>query len=162
MLRRNRGTFFERLTGSVDVDDDVLEESSNTPPQQQVQERAHPRAPWNEEDTDEGQLMVDVYQTNDEIFIQAMVAGVPVHNLKVVITREMVTISGRRDAPAGIQETDYFYKELYWGAFSRTIVLPEEIEPDEAEATERHGLLTLRLPKIDKHKKQEVAVKSIN
>ena len=161
MLRKNRGTFFERLTGAVDVDDDILNDAPQSSPSP-VQREKDPKAPWTEENTDEGQLMVDVYQTNSEIVVQAMVAGVPVHNLKVVITREMVTISGRREAPSQAQETDYFYRELYWGAFSRTIVLPEEIEPDDAKATEQNGLLTLRLPKIDKHKRQEIAVRSIN
>jgi len=59
------------------------------------------------------------------------------------------------------EEENYFSKELYWGSFSRTILLPQEIDPEEAEATEKHGLLTIKLPKIDKEKKTSVKVKSI-
>jgi HSP20 family protein len=160
--KKSRGSFFERLTGAVDTDeplDDPAPQETNF--RQPLDRNKAEKAPWQEENQDEGQLMVDVYQTNDEIIVQAMIAGVAAQDLKVVITREMVTISGKRQAPGGVQDADYFYRELYWGAFSRTILLPEEIEPDESDAVERHGLLTLRLPKIDKHKQQEIKVKSI-
>ena len=73
----------------------------------------------------------------------------------------MVTIKGRRDAPSNITNENYFNKELYWGSFSRTVLLPQEIEPEEAEATQRHGLLTLRLPKVDKEKVREIKVKVV-
>ncbi|KKU81255.1 MAG: Protein containing Heat shock protein Hsp20 protein [Parcubacteria group bacterium GW2011_GWA1_47_8] len=79
----------------------------------------------------------------------------------ISVTRELVTIKGERGAPAGIAGENYFYKELYWGAFSRTILLPQEIETEEVTATERHGLLTITLPKIDKAKVQKVKIKSL-
>ncbi len=116
---------------------------------------------WIEEENEEGQLMIDVYQTSDEVVVQSMVAGVDHNDLHVSINREMVTISGRRQHPRGIKEDDYFYKELYWGPFSRTILLPQEIDPEAAEAVEKNGLLTLNLPKIDKNKQKEVKIKSI-
>lgn len=109
----------------------------------------------------EGELAVDVYQTNDAIIIQAMVAGVSSDELSVSATREMVTIKGKRSAPANIAPTNYFYQELYWGAFSRTILLPSEVEADEVEATERHGLLTIKLPKLDKGRIKTVKIKSL-
>ena len=52
-------------------------------------------------------------------------------------------------------------QELYWGSFSRTIVLPEEIDPTTAEAIEKHGLLNIRLQKIDKNKQHRLKVKSV-
>jgi HSP20 family protein len=58
-----------------------------------------------------------------------------------------------------IQDEDYFHRELYWGSFSRTIMLPAEIEVEEAEAVEKHGLLILRLPKIDKNKQTRLKVR---
>jgi HSP20 family protein len=73
----------------------------------------------------------------------------------------MVTIRGRREEEKTIREEDYLMKELYWGSFSRTIALPEEIDVDRAEAIERHGLLILRLPKLDKKKQSKLKVKAI-
>lgn len=112
------------------------------------------------DEEEEGQLAIDMYQTPSEIVIKTMVAGVRPEDLDISITRDMVTIRGRRSEPADISESDYFHKELYWGAFSRTIVLPAEIEIEEAEAKENHGLLTLALPKIDKNRQSKLKVKS--
>jgi len=93
--------------------------------------------------------------------IQAMVAGVSSEDLSISATRDMITIKGKREAPKGISAEIYFYQELYWGSFSRTILLPAEIETEDVEATERRGLLTIRLPKIDKGRTQTVKIKSI-
>ncbi len=116
------------------------------------------REEWVEE---EGQLSVDVYQTPKDIIVKAMVAGVDPEHLQVNITRDMITIKGKREGNRTISEENYFAQELYWGSFSRTILLPHEIEPEEAEATECNGLLTVKLPKIDKDKKATVKVKSV-
>ena len=112
-----------------------------------------------EENEEEGQLIVDVYNTPDEIVIKAIVAGVKPDNLDISITRDMVTIRGKREEKREIREEDYFYQELYWGAFSRTILLPQEVEVGHAMANEKHGLLTIRLPKIDKEKQTKLKVR---
>ncbi len=114
---------------------------------------------WEEEE--EAQLTVDLYQTPTEIVVQTMVAGVVPDNLSIVITRDMITIHGKREENHSINSDNYFVQELYWGAFSRTISLPEEVDPEEAEAIEKHGLLIIRLPKINKEKKTTLKVKSI-
>lgn len=116
---------------------------------------------WMEEENEEAELAVDVYQTPTDIVIQTFVAGVRPENLDLTIARDMITISGKREENRNVDEDHYFTKELYWGKFSRTISLPQEIEPEEAEATERHGLLTIRLEKIDKEKKATIKVRSI-
>ncbi len=109
----------------------------------------------------EGELSVDLYQTDTEIIIQTMPAGVRSDELNISISPEMITISGKRDAPQGVLPGDYMIQELYWGSFSRTIVLPEEIDPTTAEAIEKHGLLNIRLQKIDKNKQHRLKVKSV-
>lgn len=151
-------SFFERLTGTIslkdrssDFEEDVVIDET---PQGSFNQ-------WAQEETQEGELAVDVYQTNDSIVIQAMVAGVSSEDLSVSVTREMVTIKGKREAPKGVSTENYFYQELYWGAFSRTILLPAEVETEEVEATEKHGLLSIKLPKIDKDRKQTIKIKSI-
>jgi len=148
-------SFFERLTGGVKSDntedelgmEDNVEESSKT-------------NGWMNEENDEGELAIDVHQTADAIILKAMIAGVKPDDLEVDITRDMVTIKGTRHDEKEVVEDDYFYKELYWGSFSRTILLPQEIEPEEAEAIEKHGLLIINLPKIDRAKSRKVKVKS--
>ena len=151
-------SFFERLTGTIslkdrssDFEEDVAIEQAPSGSFNQ----------WEEEAAPEGELAVDVYQTNDSIIIQAMVAGVASEDLSVSVAREMVTIKGKREAPKGISAENYFYQELYWGAFSRVILLPSEVETEEVEATEKHGLLTIKLPRIDKDRKQTIKIKSL-
>ncbi|HEY4479037.1 MAG TPA: Hsp20/alpha crystallin family protein [Candidatus Paceibacterota bacterium] len=144
-------SFFERLTGTVKVDDDEIEEDTRGKAGDEN---------WIEEEAAEGQLTVDVHQTSNDIIVKAMVAGVLPEDLDVSITRDMVTIKGKREESHEIKDDDYFYKELYWGTFSRTIMLPQEVDVEEAEATENHGLLTIRLPKINKERQAKLKVKS--
>jgi HSP20 family protein len=102
---------------------------------------------------------VDVYETSNDIVIKTMVAGVKPEDLDVSITREMVTIRGTRTEDRSSANEDFFHRELYWGKFSRTIVLPKEVDIDEAEAIEKYGLLILKLPKLDKNKEARLKVK---
>ncbi len=144
-------SFFEKLTGSVHVDDDI-DSDDNFEENKKDKELV--------EFEDEGELTVDVFQTPTHVVIKTMVAGVKPENLDINISRDMVTIRGQRTEEETIEEGDYFHRELYWGSFSRSILLPCEVNTDEAEASERHGLLTLKLPKIDKERKTKLKVKS--
>lgn len=112
------------------------------------------------QDEPEGELAVDVYQTPTHIIIKAMIAGVRPDNLDVTIARDSVTIRGKREQASEASGDDFFYQELYWGAFSRVIVLPQEIDTDGAEASEKHGLLIIRLPKLDKRRQMKLKVRS--
>ena len=151
-------SFFERLTGTVNVKD--YEANDIAEPEYADDARDTTLNNFIEEENGDGQLTVDVYQNPDEIIIKAIVAGVKPENLDVSITRDMVTIKGRRENTKEISEDNYFYKELYWGAFSRTILLPQEIEVEASTAIEKHGLLTLILPKINKEKQTKLRVKT--
>lgn len=98
----------------------------------------------------EGQLTLDVYQTNEAIVIKSTIAGVKSKDLDVSITNDMVTIRGVRRNPDDVPEEQYFYQECYWGVFSRSVILPVEVKPEEARASVKDGILTIVLPKVDK------------
>ncbi len=159
MTTKKRG-FFERLTGSIKMDEDFEPEPTHNLKVKEEKTSSN-ESNWMEEENDEAELAVDVFQTNTEIVVQTFVAGVKTDDLELSIARDMITIKGKREESRSIDEDNYFVKELYWGKFSRTILLPQEIEPDEAEATEKHGLLTIKLQKVDKGKKNSIKVKSI-
>lgn len=156
-MENRKRSFFERLTGTVHLEDGEGESVGKNVTKLEKRGSAN----WIEEENEEAELTVDVYQTNGDIIIQAMVAGVKPEDLELTIARDMVTIRGKRGENRNIDEENYFTKELYWGKFSRTILLPQEIEPEEVDATEKHGLLTIKLQKVDKEKKNVVRVKSI-
>jgi len=117
-----------------------------------------------EEDDDvlsgEGQLMVDVYQTPTEIVIKSTVAGVNPEDIDISIVNDMITIKGRRILDENIKNEDYFFQECYWGSFSRSIILPMEIDSDRISATLKNGILTIRLPKIDKNRVKKIRIKA--
>lgn len=107
----------------------------------------------------EGQLTIDVYQTPDEIVIESTIAGVKPEDLDISITSEAVTIRGERKREKRVKEDDYFYQECYWGRFSRSIILPQEIDPDKSAANLKNGILVIRLPKLNRQKGRSLKVK---
>ncbi len=108
----------------------------------------------------EGQLAVDVYQTPNEVVIQSTIAGVDPENIEVFFEDDMVIIEGQREQVKEEREKNYFYQECYWGAFSRKIVLPEEVDVSRAEAAMEKGVLTIRIPRAQKPKRKKLAIKS--
>ncbi len=154
-MLKDKKNFFARLKGMVMIGN---KENDELELEETVETELTDENITNEEE--EGQLAVDMYQTPTEIIIKTMVAGVKPEDLDIAITRDMVTIRGRRLESHDSSDNDFFHKELYWGSFSRTIVLPVEVEIEEAEASEKHGLLTLTLPKIDKNKQSKLKVRT--
>lgn len=164
-----KGSFFRRLTGSIKLSDedesDTQENQKKYSAQDKIKVKSYgdydqENSSFVEEET-EGELTIDLYQTQREVVIQSMIAGVQPENLNITITRDSVTIKGKRELVRGTDEENYFLRELYWGNFSRIIDLPCEVEPEEADAIEKHGLLTIKIPKIDKDKQKSLKVKSI-
>jgi len=153
---QNKRSFFERLTGAVRLDEESAEPVTDS---KQIFPARGGSAFGGEEGEEEAQLTVDVYQTPSEIVIKTMVAGVKPDDLDVLISRDSVTIRGKRSEERTVSNDEYFHRELYWGSFARTITLPEEIDVDSAEAVEKYGMLILHLPKLDKNRQAKLRVK---
>ena len=151
-------SFWEKLTGSTNVEEEQEETRKGST---DGNNKGDKKNNWIEEENEEAELAVDVFQTPTDIVIETMVAGVKPEDLELSIARDMVTISGLREEHRNIDDENYFTKELYWGKFSRAISLPVEVEPEEVDAVEKHGLLTIKIKKVDKEKKNSVKVKSI-
>jgi len=111
-------------------------------------------------DEGEGQLTVDVYQTPTEIVVQAPIAGIHKDEIDVEATSESVTIRGERKRGEKIEESDYLYQECFWGRFSRSIILPEEVDPDRSKVYfGKNGILTIRLPKVHRGTARKLQIK---
>ena len=163
---QKKKSFLERLTGSMKFEENEENEEETSPSVENrkinsiIKDGSEPRESKWEEEID-AELTVDLYQTPSDIIVQTMVAGVQPDNLSITITRDMITIRGKREENQSIEKDNYFVQELYWGSFSRTISLPEEVDPEEAEAIEKHGLLIIKLPKLDKNRETKLKIKSI-
>ena len=108
----------------------------------------------------EGQLAVDVYQTENEFCIQAPIAGVEAEDIDVALENEMLTIRGERKEPDQEKQKEYFYQECYWGPFSRQIILPEDIDTQRIKATLSKGILTIKIPRVRKIKKKKIVIQA--
>ena len=111
-------------------------------------------------DEGEGQLTIDLYQTPDEIILESPIAGVKSEDLDISITNESVTITGKREKERKIKDEDYFYQEAYWGRFSRSIILPQEVDAEKSEATIKNGVLIIKLPKLNRQRSKKLKVQS--
>lgn len=179
-------SFLERLTGALqEEDEDIFEEKEEKPAPKAAAPSEPPKAKpavfgntkpkakkitlppeekkeikeideWLPES--EGQLTIDVYQTPTEIVIKSTIAGVSPDDLDITITNDMVTIKGKREKDEEIKTDDYYYQECYWGMFSRSVILPVDVEAERAEAGMKNGILTIRLPKVEKITTRKIKV----
>lgn len=114
-----------------------------------------------EQPAEEGQLTIDVYQTPEEMVIKSTIAGVKSEDLDITIATDMVTIQGSRKNNENISPEDYYYQELYWGPFSRSVILPQEVDTEGAKASMKDGVLTIRLPKFERGKTKKLRINSV-
>lgn len=175
-------SFFERLTGAKVLHNPEMLDGEETlevhhPQEEQEfeEEALHEVLDEPEDDTEadfsveeseedeeqEGQLTVDVFQDDENIIIQSTVAGVSPDDLDVSITNDMVVIRGERRSQHTVDPQDFFYQECYWGTFSRSIILPVEIDSDGAEAKIKNGVLTIRIPKANAAVTRKLKVKAL-
>jgi HSP20 family molecular chaperone IbpA len=161
IMAKEKRSFFERLTGTIRMSDD------SDSPEEKNQKKALSRGgnpdleTWIDQEIEQdAELTIDVYHNPETVIIKSMIAGVRPEDLDISITRDTVIIRGHREEERIAREEDYLARELYWGSFSRTISLPEEIDVDGAEAIEKHGLLILKLPKLDKKRQSKLKVKT--
>ncbi len=96
----------------------------------------------------EGELVIDVFETNSDFIVLSAIAGVLIKDLDIAVEKEMMVIKGQRQNPHSHPDKKYFYQECYWGPFSRKIVLPENIDTEAAEASMDKGMLMVKIPKI--------------
>lgn len=184
-MTKQKRSFFEKLTGARDVEttEEGYQESVSvySPPEEPtnlrmtttndhytpVQEEASwatPSYPSNNissgsDESADGQLTIDVYQTENDIVIKSTIAGVKPEDLDVSINNDMVSIRGERKNEEVVEHNNYYYQECYWGSFSRSVLLPVDVIPEKADAALKNGILTIRLPKADTTKTKKIQVR---
>ena len=110
----------------------------------------------------EGQLTIDMYQTKDNVIIKSTIAGVKPDDIDITIANDMVTIRGERSRDFEASAEDYFYQECYWGSFSRSVVLPVDVDIENVGADLKDGILTVILPKAAKAKAKKIRVGGVS
>lgn len=150
-------SFLGRITRAQD-DHRAYDAGENAPPAAvQAPSKARKPKEWLLDAT-EGQLSLDVYQTESDIVIKSTVAGITSDDIDITITNDMLTVKGTRSKDEEVRPEDYYYQECYWGPFSRSVILPADVEADRIKATLKNGILTIRLPKSEKVKTKKISI----
>lgn len=160
MLKEKR-SFFEKLTGTSSSD--YAEENNFNLSDENNMERendysAQKETSYDENNDDDGQLAIDVFQGENEVLIQSIVAGVKPEDLDISIDKNLISIKGRRERNRLTDRETPLCQELYWGGFSRSISLSDEIDPENADAVTKNGILTIRLPLVRKTQTKKLRV----
>jgi HSP20 family protein len=162
-MYKNMKKIFKRLSGleKKEIEDDEIEENTedfemadHTDEEEETEEEQ-----WTGDQFEEGQLSIDVFQTPKAIVVKSTIAGVKPDDIDISINNDMLTIRGKREHQEEIKEADYLFRECYWGSFSRSIILPVEVEPEKIEAELENGVLTVTLPKARPTKQISIKVK---
>lgn len=185
MPKKEKTSFFGKIMGGNVTDDLPSQPVSQTPEAEiegeelsaediaeeqeiAVQEEAAVEAPKQNKTNNEewmsdyeGQLNIDMYQTKDNVIIKSTIAGVRPEDVDITVANDMVTIKGSRKKEENIAGDDYFYQECYWGSFSRSVIIPVDIESENIEADLKDGILTVVIPKAAKAKTKKVKVKGL-
>ncbi len=106
----------------------------------------------------EGELVIDVYETNEEIKVRAPIAGIDSSDLEILIEGDILTIKGTRKESEEIPEEDFLLRECYFGSFTREVTLPEPIKKKEVRATVENGVLTVTLPKQEEKEGKRIEI----
>ncbi len=172
-MTREKKSFFEKLTGTRTLDgmdagssmpiyteeDETAMHMSHAPAQDEATAQEWSTSEVAQNNDAEGQLTIDVYQTDGDIVIKSTIAGVKPEDLDVAINNDMVTIKGDRKQEDTVEGENYYYQECYWGSFSRSVVLPVDVVVEKAEASLKNGILTIRLPKAQTNKTKKIQVR---
>jgi len=105
-----------------------------------------------------GQLAIDVHETDNYIILKAPIAGVNPRDLEVSITDDVISIEGERKQCQEAKKEDYFVQECYWGSFSRSYILPIEVDGDKGQAEIKDGILTITIPKTSNSQKRVLPI----
>jgi len=171
-------SIFEKLKGGMGLEgfeEEEIKEEKKKPEKkekkksQKIKVKKESSAPVKKEEakeenglfpSDEGELAVDVYQTEEDVVIQTAVAGIKPDDIDITIEDDIVTIRGERKEITEEAEKNYFFQECFWGAFSRQVILPEEVDVSKMEASFQDNVLTVRMPKLSRKKTRKIKVKS--
>lgn len=177
-MTKVKKSFFEKLTGARRLDEEndhyerertirpqpgIYAEETETemiinPSSSQMANEEQRMSSVPQEDG-EGQLTIDVYQTDNDIVIKSTIAGVKPEDLDVSINNDMITIRGERRQDEEVMQENYYYQECYWGSFSRSVILPVDVLSDKVEASMKNGILTIRMPKADNTRAKKIQVR---
>jgi len=94
-----------------------------------------------------GAFQVDVVESDKDVKVAAELPGVEEGDIDVRVSDGMLTISAEKKAGREEKDDGYILRERSFGRVERTLSLPEDVDPDAAQASFKDGVLTVTFPK---------------
>jgi HSP20 family protein len=101
---------------------------------------------------------VDIYETKDEIVVRAEAAGIDPKDVKVALTGDQLTLSGKREHENKVEGRSYARVERRYGSFVRSFTLNVSVVTEQVSASYKDGILEIHLPKAEEVKPREIQV----
>jgi HSP20 family protein len=102
---------------------------------------------------------VDVTETKNEILVSVEIPGMDPKEFDISLNEGTLTIQGEKRQEKMEKEENYHFVERRYGTFTRSILLPQEVESDKISASYKNGVLTVTLPKSEGTKRKEIKIK---
>lgn len=113
---------------------------------------------WTSTTLDSGQFPLDVRMTADDLVVEGQLPGVKPDDVDITVENGRLTIQANTSADEERQDGDFLVREIRRGSYSRSVALPNGVEPDKAAATFENGVLTLRIPKAEQVKPRQIRI----
>ena len=101
---------------------------------------------------------MDLVETDDHFVLRADLPGLTKDDVSIELEDRVLTVSGERKAEHEDRHEGYYRVERAFGSFSRSLTLPEGVEPDSVEASFDNGVLEVRIPKPEERKPRKVEI----
>jgi HSP20 family protein len=98
--------------------------------------------------------------TDKSLLVKVQVPGVSKDNLHIAITDDALTLRGEMKEGEKTPEQRYYQREFRYGAFTRTIPLPANVQADQASAQLKDGVLTITIPKGMEAKARQIQIQT--
>lgn len=105
---------------------------------------------------------VDVYEDGEHVIVETPLAGVDPKDVEVTVEGGVLTLRGKTEHRTEVDEQNYLYKEVRYGAFQRKVALPAAVIGEKAEAISQHGLLRITIPKAEVGEQKEIKIEVKN
>ena len=105
-------------------------------------------------------LPIDMYQTNDDVVVKAVVPGFRPEQVQINVTGDVLTIRGETSQEEETKEKSWHIREHRFGSFERSVALPVNVVSNKATAEFENGVLTITLPKSEAVKPKTITVKT--
>ncbi len=103
--------------------------------------------------------MVDTYEKDDAIVVNAELPGVNKEDISVDVKNNILTISGERKHEEDVNEDNYFRKERFYGKFQRSFTLPDNVDSEKVDAAYKDGVLEVTIPKTEQGSTKKIEIK---